>query len=118
MFFCLAAACGVFFWGGCGGDASQLRMSLESPDPSVRALAIVRATDQGDQSIVPFLVDRLEDEDAAVRFYAILGLEELTGDRLGYHYMDSEAKRRASVERWRRFLVESWRHADRKAEGG
>lgn len=86
-------------------------MSLESPDPSVRVLAIVRAGDRRDYSAVPSLVDRLEDEDEAVRFYAILALEKLTDTRLGYDYGGSALERRAGVERWRRFLVESWKDA-------
>lgn len=93
---------------GCGGPASRSSMSFESPDPSVRALAGVCAANHGDQSAVPRLVDRLEDEDEAVRFYAILALEKLTGTRLSYRYGGSEVTRRAGVERWRRFLVESW----------
>ena len=103
----LTAVCWVAGLGGCGASAFRSEVSLESPDPSARAAAIVRAADRHDQSAVPLLVDRLEDEDEAVRFYAILALDRLTGTRLGYEYGGPEMERRASVERWRRFLVAS-----------
>lgn len=101
----VATVCWVVGLGGCGASASRSELALESPDPSVRAVAIVRAADRRDESVVPLLVDRLEDEDAAVRLYAILALDRLTGTRLGYEYGGSEVERRASVDRWRRYLV-------------
>ena len=108
----LAAVCWSAGLGGCGASAFRSEVSLESPDPSVRAAAIVHATDRRDQSAVPLLVDRLEDEDRAVRFYAILALDRLTGTRLGYEYGGSEVERRTSVERWRQFLVASRKSAE------
>ncbi|MFH0981326.1 MAG: HEAT repeat domain-containing protein [Planctomycetota bacterium] len=84
-------------------------MALESTDPALRVWAIVQAAERGDESAVPLLVDRLEDEDEGVRFYAILALDRLTGTRLGYRYGASEGERCTSVDRWRRFLAESRR---------
>jgi hypothetical protein len=110
---------GLAGWSGCGGATSRADVSLESPDPSVRVRSVVRAAESNEASVIPLLVDRLEDEDEAVRFYAILALERLTGTRLGYKYGASEAQRRADVERWRRFLVESeWRGATPAAATG
>ena len=77
---CLAVLC----WAGgngCNATASRTKVSLESPDPSVRVLAIVRAADRDDRSAVPLLVDRLEDEDAATRMRAAYLLWRVTGDR-------------------------------------
>ncbi len=105
---CLAAVCWITGSSGCGPRVPREKVSLESPDSAVRVLAIVRTANDRDQSAVPQLVDRLEDEDRAVRFYAILALDALTGTRLGYKYGGPEVERRASVERWRRYLVESW----------
>ena len=108
----VGACLAVLWWagvGGCNATASRAKVSLESPDPSVRVLAIVRAADRDDHSAVPLLVDRLEDEDAAVRLYAILALDRLTGVRLGYRYEAASVERRAGVERWRRYLSESWK---------
>jgi len=66
-------------------------------------MAIRTAGERRDQAAIPLLVDRLEDEDAAVRFYAILALERITGDRLGYRYEESAAAQRPAVERWRNY---------------
>ena len=109
---CLAVLCWAAGVGGCNAMASRAKVSLESPDPSARVLAIVCAADRSDHSAVPLLVDRLEDEDAAVRLYAILALDRLTGMRLGYRYGASSVERRAGVERWRRFLTESRQGGD------
>ncbi len=90
---------------------------LESRDPGQRIAGIVDLTDRATQTssastdrpqaadLIPRLVDRLEDEDEGVRFYAILGLEKLTGRRLGYRYGDSADLRRAGVDRWRAFVA-------------
>ena len=67
----------------------------------------MQAGERSDRSAVPALVDRLEDEDEAVRFYAILALERLTGTRLGYDYGAPEMERRAGVDRWRRSVVQA-----------
>lgn len=69
--------------------------------------AIIDAGDQQDRAAVPILVDRLEDEDPAVRFYAILALERLTGTRLGFRFEAPVHERRSAVERWRRYLLDS-----------
>jgi len=78
--------------------------SFESPDPSDRIAAIRQAGESEDSEAVPALVDRLDDEDAGVRFYAILALERIVGTRLGYAYAGSEVDRVRAVIRWRAFV--------------
>ncbi|MCK6457498.1 MAG: HEAT repeat domain-containing protein [Phycisphaerae bacterium] len=85
--------------GACGGPAPPV--NIQSPDAGDRIRAIKRAGEQKDRSAVPLLVDRLDDEDEAVRFFAILALERITGTRLGYDYRLTGAERTAAVERWR-----------------
>jgi HEAT repeat protein len=92
--------------GACGPDASRLRSQLESRTAAERIQAIVRLGSLGDRESVPALVERLEDEDSAVRFYAIQALERLTGERRGYHYWEPVDRRRAAVLRWRAYLRE------------
>ncbi len=98
----------------CAGDRTAPIRQLESADASERILAIVKLAKLNEQnpdsndpeapgSIVPLLVDRLEDEDEGVRFFAIVALHKLTGTRLGYHYGDPDHVRRQAVQRWRRF---------------
>lgn len=113
--------CALLFWvmglNGCAVGGGRPRGSLESPDPSQRVAAIVHAAQRNDESAVPLLVDRLEDEDEAVRFCAILALDKLTGTRLGFEYGAPAAERRASVERWRWYLNESWQGGGATASG-
>ena len=67
---------------GCGGPKSY-RSNIQAAYAYDRILAIREAGERRDPLAVPLLVDRLEDEDPAVRFYAILALERITGDRRG-----------------------------------
>jgi len=88
-----------------------------SENPAERAVAIKYAAEIKDRSAIPIIVDRLEDEDEAVRFYAILALEKLTQQRQGYDYHGSELERGRAVQRWRSYLSEL-NQAPHQADGG
>ena len=101
---------------GCAGARQGAVRQLESPDPSERILAIIELAERSDDrisgggpagrgSVVPLLVDRLEDEDEGVRFFAIVALEKLTGTRMGYRYSDPDHLRRDAVQRWRTLMA-------------
>lgn len=64
------------------------------------------ATERGDPQAIPVLVDRLEDEDPAVRFFAVLALERLTGTRMGFQAGAAAEERRLAVARWRRYVLD------------
>jgi len=91
--------------GGCGRPRVPYPQSFHSEAPEDRIAAIRRAVDTRDTAMLGLMVDRLEDEDEAVRFYAILGLERMTGTRLGYDYADDVAQRRRAVMRWREHVA-------------
>ena len=91
----------------CGPPRKPYPEALQSERPGERIRAIKQAAELGDQSVIGILVDRLEDEDEAVRFYAILALEKLTGTRLGYDYSASAGERWRAVQRWREHLTRS-----------
>ncbi len=78
-------------------------------------MAIRAAAERGDRSAIPHIVDRLEDEDDGVRFFAVLALDRMTGKRLGYDYAKPAAERAAAVERWRAYVHSSH---DAPAAGG
>ncbi|MEK6643824.1 MAG: HEAT repeat domain-containing protein [Planctomycetota bacterium] len=80
------------------------RASIQSNDVNERILAVREAAEKGDKASVPALVDRLEDEDEAVRFFAILSLEKITGSRFGYDYGQPAWRRARSVEKWRLYV--------------
>lgn len=89
---------------GCGRPMPAYPKGFESEDPIVRSRTIQMAAQRGDRGALPLLVHRLEDEDAGVRLFAIVALEKLTGERLGYHYADPAPQRARAVKRWRAYL--------------
>jgi hypothetical protein len=92
---------------GCSATRGGPELNMEAADPADRIRAIVTAVEGGDsdqRATLAALVDRLEDEDEVVRFYAIAGLHRLTGQRLGFRAHDPVAQRRLAVERWRVYL--------------
>jgi HEAT repeat protein len=101
---------------GCARPPFEYPAALNSERPDQRVAAICHACDIRDESVIPILVDRLEDEDEGVRFYAILALERLTGTRLGYEYHASEVERMRSVQRWRQRVANPSTQASGEAE--
>lgn len=91
---------------GPGCNSSGTRAELSSPSPVARARATVALGERRDPAAVHKLVDLLEDPDQAVRMYAILALQRITGEDFGYRYYDREAERQPAVERWRAALRE------------
>jgi len=89
---------------GCDGGRGSLYQKFQHEDPSVRISAIVQAERLGDAKAFPYLVDRLTDSEADVRFFAIVALKRITGRGMGYRYYDSPAKRAEAVMRWRNWL--------------
>lgn len=88
---------------GCA-SVGPYRARISSEEPAERILGIREAAQSRDWGAVPLIVDRLEDEDEAVRFYAILALERITGERFGYDYAQPSFERAASVSRWRSYI--------------
>jgi hypothetical protein len=97
--------------GGCGIPQARLRAQLEDPRPLERVRAVAQAAESGRKDLIPALVDRLDDADVAVRMYAILALEKLTGTRLGYDYAADIGTRRQAVLRWREAVATGLYHA-------
>jgi hypothetical protein len=89
-----------------GGCIAGYPPAIDSPDPAARIRAIRQVTEKHDRTAVPLLVDRLEDEDEAVRFYAIGALVKLTGTDRGYKYYKPARERLPAVRRWRRYVRE------------
>ena len=53
------------------------------------------------------MVELLIADDDLVRFMAISGLTEISGDDLGYRFFDPRAVRFDAVQRWRAYALES-----------
>ncbi len=92
------------FIGGCTAPKPPPR--IEDRDPSVKIPAMRLAAQREDQSKIPLLIDQLDSEDPAVRFYAIEALQHLTNQDLGYLYYQDEVRRRPAIDRWRAWLAD------------
>ena len=97
----LVAAC----LSGCGPPAKSLYERMQAEDSQVRLDAVHEAGEKKDAKAAPYLVDRLTDTEPVVRMFAILALEKITGDRMGYEYYGPAAKRDEAVQRWRDWLA-------------
>lgn len=91
---------------GCAANEFCARQ-LQSADPLERARGCKRAGGSGDPALVPLLVDRLEDRDQGVRFYAAQALRELTGKDFHYRESDPPQARAEAVRRWREYANSS-----------
>jgi len=106
----LAAVLAFAVVAGCA-SVGPYRAAISSADVNERILGVRAAGQAGDRRAVPLLVDRLEDEDEAVRLFAIIALEKITGERFGYDYGKDSRGRAESVVRWRTY-VKSGMHLD------
>jgi len=90
---------------GCASTGARAR--IQAQDPGDRVRAIIQAAEQSDRQAIPLIIDRLEDEDEAVRTVAALALRKLTNQDLGYRPYDSLYRRTEAIERWHQWLAES-----------
>lgn len=105
----VALWCWTAVLAGCGNSFKRDvgLADLDSRNPAVRIMAVKWAGDNKVSAAVPRLVDFLEDEDPSVRFYAIEGLQRITGTDEGYDYKAGVQQRAAAVKRWREFVGQS-----------
>ena len=91
---------------GCSGplDRNMELKDLDNPDSIVRIMAIKWAGENKLSSAVPQLVDLLQHEDRAVRFYTIGSLKRITGTDNGFDYKADPKKRASAVQCWREFI--------------
>jgi len=95
------------FLGGCSPEGQTKYSGFQDEDPAKRIEAIVRAGQARDAAAMPYIVDRLTDSQADVRFYAYLALKRITGKDMGSHYYDTPAKRAVAASQWRSWLKQS-----------
>lgn len=89
-----------------GGCVPSETVRIGATDPAADIPAMQDAARAHDLAAVPALVDQLDSDDPAIRFYAIQSLRELTGNTFDYRYYDDAERRRPAVARWRRWLRE------------
>jgi len=87
------------------GCFSREPIDIKSQDPAAKIPAIKQAVEAKDLSAARQLVKDLDSDDPAVRFYAIGGLQRLTGESFGYVYYDDDDARKSAVKRWQMWLA-------------
>ena len=97
----LAASCAV---GGCAGVGREPAV-ITSNDPASKIPAIKKAVDARQTATAPQLVNSLDSEDPAVRFYAIRALRDLTGETFGYVWYAGDGDRARAVQNWKLWLA-------------
>jgi hypothetical protein len=100
----LKLATALMIVGGCSEPTGP--KTVASKDLSVKIPAFKHAAETKDRTALAEMVRDLNDNDAAVRLYAIEGLHRLTGEDFGYHYYDDAEARKPAVEKWRHWLEE------------
>jgi hypothetical protein len=79
---------------------------FQNDDPNIRISAIRRAGREKLETSVPYLIDRLSDDEDEVRIFAILALKEITGMSHGYRYYHDVTFRNEAIEKWRKWLTD------------
>jgi hypothetical protein len=94
---CCAGGCFLF-----GGGREPF--SITSRDPASKIPAIKKAVNARESQTAQHLVKSLESDDPAVRFYAIRGLQDLTGETFGYVWYADDRCRRDALDKWRHWI--------------
>ncbi|XAM01412.1 HEAT repeat domain-containing protein [Phycisphaeraceae bacterium D3-23] len=87
-----------------GCSQSKIAGNGRAGDAPDRIPALVRQADPlnaSGQDGINTLIHALDDDDPAVRLFAVQALRERTGQSFGYRYYDSADRRRPAVRRWR-----------------
>ncbi len=97
------------FSGGCNRGLDKTEMSdIDSGVPAFQVSAMHKVAEAGNYEYLSRQIDLLEDEDAGVRFYAIMSLKKLTGTDNGYNYRYDAGRRYEAVKTWRKWLADNY----------
>jgi len=86
--------------GGVGCTPRATEAEFDSANPAAKLYAIQKAGQKRDADKIPALIEQLNSDDPAVRMYAIIALEKITGTRLNYSPYDPPWRRANAIERW------------------
>lgn len=89
---------------GLSCTAPQPRPNIKDPETAIKIAGIRQAAARKDRSALPDLVAELNNDDPAVRLFAIQTLEKFAGERFGYEYYYDEELRKPSLARWQQWL--------------
>ncbi len=89
----------------CLPSCSRSEPPLRHQDPAYKIPAMKAAVSDQDTGAIPMLIDSLDSDDPAVRLYAIIALEKLSGQTFDYAFYADRAERQPSIQRWRQWLA-------------
>ena len=89
---------------GLACTAPQPAPNVADPEAAIKIAGIRQAAARKDRSVLPALVAELDNDDAAVRLFAIQALEKFAGERFGYEYYLDEEGRKPSLAKWQEWL--------------
>lgn len=90
---------------GCADPDSAVGFNEPSPAARIRAIRQAARTDDG-AAIAP-LINLLESDDPAERYFAIETLREITGKTFGYEFTAGRAERQPAVREWAAWYASS-----------
>ncbi len=86
-----------------GGCTPREDRSILAIDPLNSVPAIQEAARRKDRKAIPDLIKQLDNDDPAIRFYAISALTDIAGETFGYHYFDDKPRRKPAIEKWQQW---------------
>jgi len=91
--------------GLCALSCIRSEPPLGRQDPAYKIPAMKSAVGNKDAAAIPRLIDALDSDDSAVRLYAIIALEKLTGQTLDYEFYADRPDRQPAIQRWKQWLT-------------
>ena len=83
------------------GTPQTLEMSLRSPDPQVKILALIRVGEEDRKDLFPEVLSNLHSKDETVRFLSGVVARKLSGQDVDFKPFASASEQQAAIERWR-----------------
>ncbi len=88
-----------------GCSLPKMPRAIDDTDPTAKIPAIKASAATRDRKSITRLINDLDSDDPAVRFYAIRALKDITGETFDYRYFDDELERREEMLAWRQWLA-------------
>jgi hypothetical protein len=79
-------------------------VSIHSDDPDLKINAIQRDAATNNTQDIATMVEELNSDDAAMRFYSIEALRRLTHEDFRYRYYEDDDQRAPAIGRWKEWL--------------
>jgi hypothetical protein len=82
----------------------ETRLPMAEVEPMLQLVSGLTTAQASDPSVVADLMAMLASDRLATRTLAIYRMEQVAGDRMGYHPDAEASRRREGIRRWQRYL--------------